>query len=331
MTPDATALRGARVLITGGLGFIGSTLARRLVDLSARVTVLDSLIPEYGGNLFNLEGYEERVRVNIGDMRDEHGIRHLVQGQDFIFNLAGQVSHLDSMRDPFTDLEINCRSQLFLLEACRARNPSVRLVNTSTRQVYGRPIKLPVDEEHPLSPVDINGVHKLASDWYAHLYHHAYGLRATSLRLTNTYGERMRVKDARQTFLGLWLRQLLEGSCIEVFGDGSQKRDFNHVDDVVEALLATALCRETEGGVYNLGSREVVSLRDLARLLVEINGGGAYRLIPFPEDRQRIDIGSFYAASDKLRRVLGWTPKVSLREGLARALEYFRAHLDRYR
>lgn len=331
MTLDRTSFRAARVLITGGLGFIGSTLARRLADLSARVTVLDSLIPEYGGNLFNLEGYEERIHVNIGDLRDEHGIRHLVQGQDFIFNLAGQVSHLDSMRDPLTDLEINCRSQLFLLEACRARNPGVRLINTSTRQVYGRPVRLPVDEGHPLSPVDINGVHKLASDWYARLYHHAYGLRATSLRLTNTYGERMRIKDARQTFLGLWLRQILEGTCLEVFGGGSQKRDFNHVDDVVEALLAAALCPETEGEVYNLGGSEVVSLLELARLLVELHGGGAYRCVPFPEERKLIDVGSFYAASDKFRRVLGWTPKVRLREGLARALGFFRAHLDRYR
>jgi UDP-glucose 4-epimerase len=330
MPDPAEPFRGARVLITGGLGFLGSTLGRRLADLGARVTLLDSLIPEYGGNLFNLEGYEERLRVNVGDMRDEHGINHLVRGQDFIFNLAGQVSHLDSMRDPFTDLEINCRSQLYLLEACRQHNPRVRLLNTSTRQVYGRPVRLPVDEDHPLAPVDTNGIHKLAADGYCLLYHRTYGLRATSLRLTNTYGPRMRVKDARQTFLGLWLRCLVEGREFEVYGDGRQARDFNYVDDVVGALLLAALSPATEGNVYNLGSPEVISLLDLAGLLVRLNGGGSFRLVPFPPDRKLIDIGDYYADFSRFRRAVGWQPSTPLREGLARALDHYRAHGRHY-
>ncbi len=316
---------GARALITGGLGFIGSNLARRLADLGARVTVLDSLIPEYGGNLFNLDGYEDRVRINIGDMRDEHGINHLVRDQQFIFNLAGQTSHLDSMQDPFTDLDINCRSQLYLLEACRKHNPRVRIVYTSTRQVYGRPVRLPVDEDHPLSPVDINGVHKLAGCWYSVLYHRNYGLQTTSLRLTNTYGPRMRVRDARQTFVGLWLRQLIEGNEIEVYGDGTQARDLNYVDDVINAILLAALSPNTNGQIYNLGGDEVISLITLARLLIELNGSGSYRLVPFPPDRKIIDVGDYYANFSRIQRCLGWRPTVKLRDGLARTLEYYRA------
>jgi len=321
---------GARALITGGLGFIGSNLARRLADLGAHVTVLDSLIPDSGGNWFNLAGYEDRVGIHIGDLREERALAPLVCGQQYIFNLAGQVGHLDSMRDPFTDLEINCRSQLCLLEACRQRNPAARILYTSTRQVYGRAMRVPVQEEHPLSPVDINGIHKLAAERYHQLYHRIYGLRTTSLRLTNTYGPRMRVRDARQTFLGLWLRRLLEGNPMEVYGDGTQIRDFNYVDDVVNALLLAALSKEAEGRTYNLGSRDAISLHDLARLLVELNGSGEFRLVPFPPDRLAIDIGDYCGDFSRIQRQLGWEPVVSLREGLAWTLAYYGAHHAHY-
>ncbi len=232
--------RDQPVLITGGLGFIGSNLARRLALLGARVTVIDSLIPQYGGKLFNLSGIDDRLKINIADVRDEYSMDYLVRGQAFIFNLAGQVSHLDSMHNPYTDLDINCRSQLSILEACRRHNPGVRIVYSGTRQVYGRPRYLPVDEGHPIDPVDVNGVNKVAGEWYHIVYHRAYGLRTTSLRLTNTYGPRMRVVDARQTFLGVWLRRLIDGDEILVYGDGSQRRDFNYVDDAVAALMAAA-------------------------------------------------------------------------------------------
>jgi UDP-glucose 4-epimerase len=263
-------------------------------------------------------------------MRDEHGINHLVQGQQFIFNLAGQVSHLDSMHDPFTDLEINCRNQLYLLEACRKHNPKVSIVYTSTRQVYGRPLHLPVDEDHPLSPVDINGVHKLAGDWYKVIYHRNYGMQTTSLRLTNTYGPRMRVCDARQTFVGLWIRQLIEGKEIEIYGDGSQTRDLNYVDDVINAILLTAASPKTNGQIYNLGSNEVISLLNLARLLIELNGGGNFRFVPVPPDRKVIDVGDYYANFSRIQHSLGWQPTVKLRDGLARTLEYYRANHTRY-
>ena len=282
MSIDAP-FRGRRVLITGGLGFIGSTLARRLLRAGAAVTVVDSLIPEYGGNLFNIRDVRRRLRVNISDVRDPFALRHLVKGHEVLFNLAGQTSHLDSMHAPETDLEINCKAQLSILETCRLVNPAIRVVFAGTRQVYGRPDYLPVDESHPVRPVDVNGINKTAGEWYHLLYSSAHGIPCTVLRLTNTYGPRMRVRDARQTFLGMWLRNVLQGVPIPVYGDGRQLRDFNYVDDVVEALMLAAASDRAVGRIYNLGGTEVLSLRDLAAMLVAIHGGGSVRLVPFSE------------------------------------------------
>ncbi len=320
---------GRQVLITGGLGFIGSNLARRMVDLGAEVLLVDSLIPEYGGNLFNINDIEDEVQVNISDVRDEHSMRYLVQGRDYLFNLAGQTSHIDSMQDPYTDLEINCRAQLSILEACRKYNPDIQIVFASTRQIYGKPDYLPVDEKHLLRPTDVNGINKMAGEWYHVLYNNVYGIRACALRLTNTIGPRMRVKDARQTFLGIWIRLLLEGKPFEVW-DGEQLRDFTYVDDAVDAFLLAAASEEANGGVFNLGGDRAISLKDLADLLIEVNGGGEYIVRSFPPDRKRIDIGDYYADDGLFRSVLGWEPKVSLREGLDRTLRFYREHLEHY-
>ncbi len=325
------AFTGRRVLITGGLGFIGSTLARRLADAGAHIIVVDSLIPAYGGNLFNLDGYADRITVNIADVRDEYSMDYLVRGQDMLFNFAGQTSHLDSMIDPYTDLDINVRSQLSILEACRKHNPNIKIVYASTRQFYGKPDYLPVDERHLLHPTDVNGVNKMAGEWYHIVYNSAYGLHTTSLRLTNTYGPRMRIKDARQTFLGIWLKQVLTGEPIVVYGDGQQLRDFSYVDDVVDAALLAAIEPCADGQIYNLGSVEPpISLRDLAQLLIDINAGGEYRSIPFPPDRKAIDIGDYYADFSKIRQALNWTPRVPLADGLRRALDYYRHNLPHY-
>jgi len=315
---------GKNVLITGGLGFIGSNLARRLVKYEARVLLVDSLIPEYGGNLFNIKDIADKVEVNIADVRDVHSMRYLVQGRDYLFNLAGQTSHLDSMKDPYTDLEINCRAQLSILEACRNYNPGIKIVFAGTRQIYGVPDYLPVDERHLLHPTDVNGINKMAGEWYHILYNNVYGIRACALRLTNTYGPRMRVRDARQTFIGLWLRQIVKGEDIKVFGDGRQLRDFNYVDDVTEAFLLAAVSKNAYGSVFNLGSDGPVSLKDLADLLVELNGGGTFSIVPFPEDKKRIDIGDYYADFQKISSALGWQPRTSLRNGLKLALRYYR-------
>jgi UDP-glucose 4-epimerase len=326
-TPDA--FRDKQVLITGGLGFLGSNLALRLVESGARVTLLDSLVPEYGGNLHNIAGIEDRVRVNISDVRDAHSMRYLVRGQDYLFNLAGQTSHMDSMDDPYTDLEINCRAQISILEACRQENPRIKIVFASTRQIYGRPDSLPVNEDHLLRPVDVNGVNKMAGEWYHILYNNVFGIRACALRLTNTYGPRMRVKDARQTFLGMWIRLLVEQQPFEVW-EGHQRRDFTFVDDAVDALLSAAASDRANGQTWNLGGDSVVTLQELADLLIVVNGAGSYAVRNYPPDRKRIDIGDYYADFSRIRQALEWQPRVPLREGLARTLAYYRQHLARY-
>ncbi len=323
------SFNGRKVLITGGLGFIGSNLARRLVELGAELLLVDTIIPEYGGNLFNIAGIEDKVRINISDVRDEHSMRYLVQRQDYLFNLAGQTSHLDSMQDPYTDLEINCRAQLSILEACRKYNRDIKIVFASTRQIYGKPGYLPVDEKHLLQPVDVNGINKMAGEWYHILYNNVYDIQACALRLTNTYGPRMRVKDARQTFLGIWVRRLLEGRSFEVW-EGSQLRDFTYIEDAVDAFLLAAGSEEANGQIFNLGGERAISLKELADLLVEVNSGGEYIVRTYPSDRKRIEIGDFYADCQRIRSVLDWEVKVSLREGLRKTLDYYRQNLNEY-
>lgn len=319
-----------RVLITGGLGFIGSNLARTLIAQGANVTLVDSLIPQYGGNLFNIRDILDKVSVNICDVRDSFAMTYLLQNQDYLFNLAGQTSHVDSMADPHTDLDINAKAQLSILEICRKVNPSIKIVFTSTRQLYGRPDYLPVDEKHPLRPVDVNGINKLAGEWYHILYSNLYDIRACALRLTNTYGPGMRIKDARQTFLGIWIRLLLEGKTIRVFGDGLQLRDFNYIDDCVTALLLAGANEKTNGKVYNLGSIEIVTLKMLAEMMIELGHGGTFELCPFPPERKAIDIGDYYSDFSLITRDLSWKPKIELKEGLNRTIQYYKEHYMEY-
>ena len=334
MDPHQSLFRKAfedkNVLITGGLGFIGSNLAHRLVPLGAHITLVDSLIPDYGGNMFNIEGIEKDVRVNIADVRDEHSMNYLVRNQHYLFNLAGQVSHLDSMIDPYTDLEINCRSQLSILEACRKNNRAVKIVYSGTRQIYGKPDYLPVDEKHPLHPTDVNGINQMAGEWYHILYNNVYGIRATSLRLTNTYGPRQLMKHNKQGFIPWFIRQILDGEEVKLFGDGKQLRDMNYVDDVVDALLLAAAKEASNGEICNLASDDPISLLDFVKLLIELNGGGSYAIVPFPEERKRIDIGDFYGDYSKIKHGLGWEPKTPLREGLSRTLAYYKEFKSAY-
>ena len=331
MTPDAKAFsRDRRVLITGGLGFIGSNLARRLVELGADVLVIDSLIPDYGGNPFNISGIENRLTVNRSDVRDESSINDLVRGQDVIFNLAGQVSHVDSMNDPYTDLEINCRSQLSLLEACRKQNPAVKIVFAGTRQVYGHPDSLPVTEDHLVRPVDVNGINKAAGEYYHLVYNDVFGIRSCSLRLTNVYGPRQLIKHNRQGFIGWFIRLAIEDREIEIFGDGSQIRDFVFVDDAADAFLRAGTSEKCNGGVYNIGGAEPINLRDLSTKLLEVAGTGRVRYVEWPSEKKAIDIGDFYADSSKFTRTVGWRPTIPLVEGLTRTVEFYREHLERY-
>ncbi|MGH6968531.1 MAG: NAD-dependent epimerase/dehydratase family protein [Stellaceae bacterium] len=322
------AFAGARVTVAGGLGFIGSNLARRLGGLGAEVLVVDALLPDLGGNRHNLEGAPGRIAVAVADLRETDAIP-LVEGRDYLFNLAAQTSHQGSMDAPLDDLDLNCRVALRLLEACRQAAPKIAVVFASTRQVYGKPNYLPVDEQHPLAPVDVNGVHKLAAEGYHTLYRNVYGVKSAVLRLTNTYGPRMRIKDARQTFLGVWLRAVLEGRPFEVW-EGEQLRDLTYVDDAVDALLLAGAAPKAEGGVFNIGGGRRVALKRLAEALVAANGGGDYTIEPFPAARKRIDIGDYHADDRRFRRLTGWKPRVALEDGLVRALDYYRANLAPY-
>ena len=322
--------RNKKILVTGGLGFIGSNLARSLVIQGAEVTLVDSLTPEYGGNMFNVEDIRDKVTVNVCDVRDPVAMTDVLRGKDFLFNLAGQTSHMDSMSDPQTDLAINAAAQLSILEVCRKVNSDIKIVFASTRQLYGKPDYLPVDEKHPIRPVDVNGINKLAGEWYHLLYNNVYGIRACALRLTNTYGPGMRVKDARQTFLGIWVRLLVEGKPIKVFGDGLQLRDFNYVDDCVSAILLAGASEEVNGKVFNLGSTEVVGLKALAEMMINLGYFRAFEFIPFPLERKAIDIGDYYSDFALITKVLGWQPQVALRDGLLKTMAYYHSNYANY-
>jgi UDP-glucose 4-epimerase len=318
------------VLVTGGLGFIGSNLARQLVDLGAQVTILDALIRDYGGNRFNIDGIEDRARVEVADVRDAEAVSAAVHGQDVIFNLAGQVSHIDSMRDPHTDLDINCHAQLSLLEACRAHNPGVKIVFAGTRQVYGRPSSLPVTEDHLVKPTDVNGINKAAGEYYHLVYNNVFGLRACSLRLTNVFGPRQLLKHNRQGFIGWFIRLAIEDQEIQIYGDGSQVRDLVYVDDAADAFLRAGASDDANGRVFNVGGAEPITHRALVERLIGVCGTGRYRLVDWPPEKRAIDIGSFYADSSLIARTLGWRPMVDLRDGLQRTVAFYRANLSHY-
>lgn len=316
----ANKFKDKNVMITGGLGFIGSNLVHKLVNLKANVLIVDSLIPDYGGNLFNIHAINKKVKVNFADIRSEPSMQYLVRNQDFIFNLAGQVSHIDSMKDPFTDLEINCRSQISLLEACRDNNRNVKIIFASTRQVYGKAEYLPIDEKHILQPTDFNGINKMAGEWYHILYNKVYGIKTCSLRLTNTFGPRQLMKHNRQGFIPWFIRQIIDNEEIKIFGDGKQMRDMNYIADVVEAFLLAAASEKSNGQIYNLGHHEIISLKEFVEMMIKVNGKGKYQIVPFPEEKSKIDVGNAYCNYSKIKRELGWEPKISLTEGLKERL-----------
>lgn len=318
-----------KILITGGMGFIGSNLAIKLVELGADVTIVDALIADYGGNLFNIEPVKTRIKWVKGDIREKKTVDKLVQDKEIIFNLAGTLSHIDSMTDPMTDLEINCRAQLSLLESVRKLNPQTKIVFAGTRNQYGRAKYLPVDENHPQEPTDINGINNIAAEKYHLMYTHVYGIKTVSLRMTNTYGPRHQMKHSRQGVLNYFLRKILEGEEVMLFGDGKQIRDVNYVDDVVSALLRVALSDTGWGEAYNLGGTPV-SLIDFVKKTIKIAGGGSFKLKPFPSDRKQIEVGDYIASWEKIKKTYGWKPQVSVEDGIKRTVEYYKINKDKY-
>lgn len=323
------AYKGKKILVTGGLGFIGSNIAHELVRLGSDVTILDSLYSKGGGNLFNIKGIENNVRLNFADMRDEAAVNQLVKGKDYIFNLAAQLSHVESMENPFEDLEINCLGTLTMLEACRKYNDSVKIIFSGTRSQYGRIVYTPVDENHPINPVDTNGISKHAAEQYHLLYSRTYGIKTTSLRLTNTYGSRHLMRHSRQGFLNWFIRQAMDNEVIKIFGDGKQVRDFHYVDDVVHALLLAGESKHSEGEVFNLGG-ESINLINLVKLIIKIIPRGSFELVPFPDERKKIEIGSYIANYEKIKNTLGWEPKIGLEEGIKKTVEFYEEHRKEY-
>jgi UDP-glucose 4-epimerase len=325
------ALNGRNVLITGGLGFIGSNLAKAIVEVgNVRVTILDALVPGQGGKLFNVSGILDKIDVRIGDMGDESTIVPLVSGVDYIFNLVGSAGHVDAMADPRRDIDFNCSAQLTLLEACRNYNPQAKIVYASTRQVYGKPQYLPVDEQHRVAPIDVNGAHKFAAENYHQIYNRVHGLRTVCLRLTNTYGPRQLLHHDRQGFIPWFIRKAMEGDTIHLFGGGKQRRDLNYVDDVVDAMLLAAINEVADGDVFNLGAENVVSLEQLALELIDITGRGQVESVPFPADRHGIEIGNIFSNFEKISSVLGWKPQIGLRTGLTRTVEFYLQNREHY-
>lgn len=323
-------LAGCRVLITGGLGFIGSNTAHRLVSAGAEVTLIDNLLKGHGGNRFNIHDIERAVEVELLDIRNTDALRKHIRSADLLLNMAGQTSHWGSMEDPRNDLEINVVAQGSLLENCRIENPDIRVLYLSTRQVYGRPDYVPVDEDHPVKPVDVNGIGKHAAEDLHLLYHRIYGLRTVVLRISNTYGPRMRVKDAQQMFLGIWIRCLLQGDPIAVYGDGTQIRDLLHVSDCVDAVVHAATSDKAVGQIYNVGSTEGIQLSHLASRLASLEPGGTWNLVPFPAQRELIDIGSYTADTRKIENDLGWRPLVHIAAGLSETVEFYRRFGEHY-
>lgn len=321
--------KGKNCLITGGLGFIGSRLAVALAGMQAKVVIADSEIPGGGANRFNIEGIRESVKVVKADIKDVRQIQELVKEAQFIFNLAGTLSHTGSMENPFPDLEANCLSQIAFLEICQQHNPGAKVAYTGTRGQYGRARYLPVDEAHPAQPTDANGINKLAGEWYHILYFRNYGLKTFSLRLTNTFGPGHQMKNPQQGVINWWIRQLIDGQKIKIFGDGSQIRDLNYVDDVVTALLMSMAAEQTCGEIYNLGG-EALSLKEIAELMIKAYGRGSYELVPYPPETKKVEVGNFIGDYQKIQKAIGWKPHISIEEGFRTTFDYYLKNKNHY-
>jgi len=319
-----------RVLITGGLGFVGSNLAIRLVGAGAHVTLLDSMLSLYGGNLFNIEPIQDKVQVNFSDVRDRNSMEYLVRDQDYIFHLAGQVSHVDSIIDPFTDVDINVNGTLSVLEACRKHNSEARIIFTGTRGQYGPSVKLPVDETAPTNPMGMYAITNLTAEKIVLMYHRVHSIPGVCLRITNTYGPRHHMKHNRYGVLNWFIRLALDDETIPIFGDGRILRDFLYIDDLTEVLMMCGLTEAAYGSVFNVGSGTGISFIELAEKIIEIAGSGRYKYAPFTTERKRLEPGDYWADITRIKSVVGWEPRVSLEEGLQRTILYYRTYRDHY-
>lgn len=321
---------GKKILITGGLGFIGSNIAQRLIELGAKVTIIDNLNPLYGGNLFNIDNIKNKVKVIIGDVRDQKLIEKNVINKDIIFDLAAQVSHADSKNMPFEDLDINCKAHLLLLETCRRKNDKVKILFASSRLVLGKIMENPVTIYHPTNPLSLYGIHKLTTEKYFQLYHNRYGIPTTILRLTNPYGERQQIKHGKYSIPGWFLRLAMEKKSIKIFGDGKQLRDYIYVDDVVLAFLLTGITNKTNGKIYNCGLGKSIKFKKMAEFVVSIVGNGKIEYVPWPKNYAKEETGSFETDISELKKDTGWKPKIELKEGIRKMFKYYKLHSKKY-
>ncbi|MCX8023106.1 MAG: GDP-mannose 4,6-dehydratase [Syntrophorhabdaceae bacterium] len=323
-------LKGKEVLVTGGLGFIGSNLSIELVKAGAKVTIVDNMLPRQGGNLFNIKDIEDQVKVNFSDVRNQLSMNHLVKGKDFIFHLAGQVNHVDSMRNPIQDLDINCRGTLVLLEALRQYNRSAKVIFAGTRGEYGATVKLPVDEDHPTNPKGIYAVTNLTAEKMVLVYDDIYGIKGACLRITNTYGPRHQMAHDEYGVFNWFIRKAIDDDVIPVFGDGRILRDFLYVDDLVECMLMMTENEDVYGKVFNVGTGRPVSFIEIARKIVEIAGTGRVEFTEFTRERKEVEPGDYYADITRIRNTLGWEPKTSLEEGIRKTVDYYRRYKKEY-
>lgn len=322
--------KGAKILITGGYGFIGSNLAIRLVGLGARPIILDAMLPDYGGNIFNLHPVRNKVTINFGDIRDEHLMNYIVRDVEYVFHLAGQVCHVKSLSDPFPDIDINIKGTAILMEALKNYNRKAKVIYTGTRGQYGAKTRLPVNEKALPEPKGIYEISNLAAEQIVKVYNDIHGIRSVMLRLTNIYGPRAQMKHSRFGVVNWFIRQALEDKTIKVFGDGSILRDFLYVDDCVDAILKSAVCAEAEGEVFNVGIDHPTSFLELVKKIIMISGTGSWEFAPFSPERAAQEPGDFYSDIRKIKKIVGWSPRTKLESGLSRTVEYYQKHRHEY-
>lgn len=322
--------KGKNILVTGGLGFIGSNLAIKLVKYGARVTLMDAMIPDYGGNFFNIESIKSRINVNISDIRDENSMSHLVKGKDYIFHLAGQCSHIMSLTNPFPDIDINIKGTAILMECCKKYNTDARVIYTGTRGQYGHSTILPVNEEAPTNPKGIYEISNLTAEKIIKVYSDNFNIRSVLLRLTNVYGPRAQMKHHHYGVANWFIRQAINGETIKIFGNGQLKRDFLYVDDAVDAILQSALTDKVVGEVFNVGHDKPCNFLELAKLIIKIAKSGNWEFAPFTPERAAQEPGDFYSDITKIKKIVGWEPKTSLQEGIKKTVHYYRKHKRHY-
>ena len=321
---------GKNILITGGLGFIGSTIAQKTVELGANVTVYDALMPQYGGNVANIEEIAKKIEVIKGDVRDFEALKEHVKNKDVIFHCAAQVSHVQSLSDPYLDIDINCRGTINLLEASRKFNDEVRIVYSGTRSQIGKMVYSPVDEAHPEFPADIYSANKSAAEKYCLIYYNTYGIRTSSLRISNVYGPRGQIKERGYGIVNYLIRMAILNEVITVYEPGTQTRDCIYADDVADAMIMASQNDKTDGEVFFVGSGKTVSFIDLVKLIIKLTGNGSWIFTPWPSQRKAIEVGDVSLSIKKISSLLDWTPNTALEDGLRKTIDFYKRNIKSY-